>query len=375
MISPPKKTTFLIRSLGILVLLFTFSCAKEVKNEGSQVIAKKEYAPEKNEVQVITLKKEAFKEEIISNGRLRATKKSILKFKVTGDLVKLNVREGTFVKKGSTLAQLDGYTYKEALQDAKIALKRSELEFQDILINRGYDLNKKEEIPDKIFEIAELRSGFAEAKQKLKKAEHDLHSISLVAPFSGKVAAIQYKLFEEVGLGTTFLTLINDSSFEVEFYVTESEVNKIKVNQAVNASISNLQKTYKGRISAINPMVEKNGTVKIKARIQNDGRLIEGMNVNIRIEQEVQNQFIVPKSAVILRQDQEVLFKVVNGKSFWTYVKTINENKDQYSVMPNPEKKSATLEEGEIIIVSGNLNLAHDTEVDIINKKTSGIKN
>ena len=99
------------------------------------------------------------------------------------------------------------------------------------------------------------------------------------------------------------------------------------------------------------------------------------MNVNVHIQKEIPNQFVVPKEAVVLRQNQEVLFKVVNGKAYWTYVKTINENKIHYSVIPNPEKSSATLSIGDSIIIGGNLNLAHDSELEIINKKTSGIKN
>ena len=203
----------------------------------------------------MTLEKNSFQEEIISNGKLKAAQKSVLKFKTNGILKKLNVQEGFSLRKNEILASLDGYSYKEAVKDAEITLKKSELEFQDMLINRGYDIAKKEEIPQKIYEIAGLRSGYTEAKQKLKKAKYDLEQTSLIAPFHGKVAAIQYKEYEEVTAGSPFLTLIDHSFFEVEFYITESEVSKIQKNEKV--MIKTLQENFQGKIIAINPIVEK----------------------------------------------------------------------------------------------------------------------
>ena len=72
---------------------------------------------------------------------------------------------------------------------------------------------------------------------------------------------------------------------------------------------------------------------------------------------------------MILRQNQDVLFKVKSGKTYWTYVQTTNENSKQYTVIPDPNKSSATLKVGDTIVVAGNLNLAHDTEVVIKNIK------
>lgn len=96
------------------------------------------------------------------------------------------------------------------MKNAEILLKKSELEFLDILINRGYDIAKLGDVPDKIYKIAGLRSGYTEAKQKLKKAKYDLKETSLIAPFYGKIVEIQYKLHEEVNAGTAFLTLIDN---------------------------------------------------------------------------------------------------------------------------------------------------------------------
>ena len=360
-------------------LFFLTSCKEEKpKKQLNESIKRKDYTVEKNEVEVLILSKGSFNEELLSNGKLSAVQKSDLKFEVSGKLDKLFVKEGDLVSENTVLAVLDKYKYQEELLSAETTLKKALLELEDMLVNRGYDLKKKNEIPKQVYDMAGLRSGYTEALQKVKSAKYNANSTNLKAPFSGKTAAIKNKLHDQITVGSVFLTLIDDSYFDVVFPITESEINKIIKGDKITVFAMGVLKEYKGNIISINPLVEKNGTIQIKARVKNDGSLIDGMNVKVRIEKQIPNQFIIPKSAIVLRQNQEVLFKVKKGKAFWTYVKTINENKDYYSVVPNPDKNSATLKVGDTIITKGNLNLAHDSEVKInyqIKKISSGVKN
>ncbi|MBU2903439.1 efflux RND transporter periplasmic adaptor subunit [Arenibacter algicola] len=373
-----KKAIYLIRLINYskyriaylnlyFIFFICFPGCKENKIEEAAAIGKVLYTPQKNEVGVQVLKNQPFKEELLANGKLVALQKNVLKFEVGGALEKLYVKNGDYVRKGQILASLQKFTYQQQLDKSEMALKKGELEFRDMLVGRGYDLDLRGDIPDNIYEMAAIRSGYQEAEHQLKDARFELNSATLFAPFDGNVAGIQFKVHEQINSGTEFMTLINDSVFEVEFYLIESEINKIKVNEVVEVLAFSSNKKYEGRISSINPLVEKNGTVLVKAKLKNDGELIEGMNVKVRIQKEVPDQLVVPKSAVILRQNQEVLFKYQKGRTFWTYVNTTNENSTDYSIVPDPEKSSATLVEGDTIIISGNLNLAHDTEVVIKN--------
>lgn len=342
----------------------SLSC-NEKRPYNEEKVIKQKFEPIRNEVIIKMLKKQPFKEELLANGKLVALQKNVLKFEVGGALENLNVKNGDYVRKGQTLASLQAFKYQQQLDKAEMALKKGELEFRDMLVGRDYELDNRASIPDNIYEMAAIRSGYQEAEHLLKDARFELNSTILLAPFSGKVAGIRYKTHEQINAGTEFMTLIDDTVFEVEFYLIESEINKIKVNEAVEVLAFSSDQGYQGKISSINPLVEKNGTVLVKAKLKNDGELIEGMNVKVRIQIEVSDQLVVPKSAVILRQNQEVLFKYQMGRTYWTYVNTINENSTNYAIVPDPEKSSATLVEGDTIIISGNLNLAHDTEVVI----------
>jgi len=358
------KGKILIIFLALSTLGFT-NCAKVKPKENEALIDKKEYFPEKNEVGVMVLQQTVFKKEIVSNGKLIALQKNSLKFDVNGSLEKLYVKNGDYVKKGKILAALKSFKYQQALTKARINLTKAELEFQDKLVGRGYEVFVKDSIPEKEYNMLAIRSGYEEALHELKNAQFEVKATKLIAPFSGKVATIKSKQYEQVSAGMEVMTLINDRVFEVEFYLIESEIAEIAINDKIQLKPFALQKTYEGKVVTINPQVEEDGTILVKAKVKNDGSLLEGMNVKVFIQKDIPNQFIVPKSAVILRQNQEVLFTVKSGKTYWTYVQTTNENSSQYTVIPHPDKSSATLKPGDTIIVSGNLNLAHDTEVDI----------
>ncbi len=102
------------------------------------------------------------------------------------------------------------------------------------------------------------------------------------------------------------------------------------------------------------------------AEIANNGSFIDGMSVKLLVEKELPGQLVVPKSAVVMRDNLEVLFRYRGGRAQWTYVHTLMDNSGEYVVAANTER-GADLSVGDSIIVSGNLNLAHETPVSIKN--------
>lgn len=353
------KSVFLIICLGVLV-----NCNKH-KEHGEEAINKKQYLPDKNEVDIIVLNKSIFKKELVSNGRLVALEKNELKFNVSEKLKSIYIENGDYVKRGQLLANLDAFTFQQKVNKAEIDLKQATLEFDDLQIRRGFNSNNKASIPVEEYNRMAIKSGYKNALHQLENARFDLRSTKLIAPFSGKIANVSSKKHDQISSGKTFAILINDAIFEVEFYVIESELKDIKVKDKITIEPFASNKIYEGEIITINPQVEKDGTILIKALVKNDNSLLEGMNVKVFVKKDISDQFVVPKSAVVLRDNQEVLFTVKNGKAYWTYVLITIENSRAYAVIPHPDKSSALLKAGDTIIVSNNLNLAHDSEISI----------
>ena len=333
-------------------------------NKQGQLI-KGQYISERNVVGVEILKTSIFKNELVSNGILNSPQKGILKFSINGELDNLNFKNGEWVKENQLIAQLKQEELKQSLEQAQISLAKARLELQDMLIGQNYNTNDTLNIPKEVYDVLKIRSGYSEALNSVKKAELNLKNSELRAPFSGTIANLKYKLYEQVSTGEEFCTLIDNTIFEVSFSILETELKNISLGKDLKVTpFSNNETSYTGKITEINPVIDENGLIQVKARLNNTDGLIEGMNVKVYVETEIPSQLVVPRSAVVLRQNQEVLFKYVSGIAFWTYVKVLYENSSSYAVIAHPEK-GGTLMPGDTIIVSENLNLAHESEVEI----------
>ena len=143
-----------------------------------------------------------------------------------------------------------------------------------------------------------------------------------------------------------------------EFSVLENELSFVKKNLAVTiTSFVDKSKNYMGVVSEINPMVDENGLIQVKAKVNiPDNTLFDGMNVKVIINQPIHDVIVIPKEALVLRSNKEVVFTVKEGLAKWNYVEVLDENSSSYAL-----KKGLKL--GDTIIVSGNMNLSHDARV------------
>ena len=92
--------------------------------------------------------------------------------------------------------------------------------------------------------------------------------------------------------------------------------------------------------------------------------MIDGMNVKVTVDKHLDNMLVVPKSAVVIRDNMDVLFRYRDGKAEWVYVSLLGANSDSYALVAN-ESRAAVLNEGDMVIVSGNLNLADGSSVQL----------
>ena len=106
--------------------------------------------------------------------------------------------------------------------------------------------------------------------------------------------------------------------------------------------------------------------VNVKAVVNGQGKLFSGMNVRVSVRRSLGQQLVIPKTAVVLRSGKQVVFTLQEGKAMWNYVHTGLENATEYVVSDKSQKGiEEGLLEGDTIIVTGNLNLAHEAAVNV----------
>lgn len=346
--------TFLLGSL--LFGLLACGGASEEHQETVETILPDEEAT----VTILPLAEVDFQHELISNGKLAAKRRVDLRFESPELIAHIYVKNGDRVRKGMKLAELDGFKLQNQVDQALDALEKSKLEVQDVLIGQGYMLADSAKVPAATLKLARLKSGYDQALATYELAVRSLEMGTLVAPFDGVIANLFTRQGNPASATEAFCTVIDPQSLEADFTVLENELPLIHVGDQVAVSpFAAPDLLTQGRVVEVNPLVDESGMVRMKASVAADKRLFEGMNVRVSVQRSLGKQLVVPKSAVVLRSGKQVVFTLVNGKAYWNYVRTGLENADSYTIVEG-------LKAGDQVITTGNINLAHEAPVMVV---------
>ncbi|MCU4177827.1 hypothetical protein, partial [Carboxylicivirga sp. N1Y90] len=112
-----------IISIGLLsiITIFSYACRETEKSDRSEMNIAKKSQIEKQTVNVMvqSVNVDIFLQELNSNGQLIAREKAVIPFKVQEQIIDLKVNNGSRVKKGQVLAQVESFQYKKTLRDCR----------------------------------------------------------------------------------------------------------------------------------------------------------------------------------------------------------------------------------------------------------------
>ena len=313
------------------------------------------------EVRTEKLRTIDFELEVVSNGRISAQQIAELRFVNTsgGNVpIKIFVQNGDRVAAGDAIAMIDTFQLSNSYQQAYNNLQRAELELQDVLIGRGHAVGDSASVAADELALALIRSGYNNAKIQYELAKYNLDNAVLRSPIAGIITNMFAKPFNPVNQSDPFCIVIAEGKPEVDFTILENELSLIKKGDRVKIqSFASRDIVTSGNVVDINPNVDKEGVVRIKAHIQPHANLFNGMNVRVSVLRSYGEHWVVPRTAVVLRTGKQVVFVYRNGKANWNYVETGLENSTHYTIT------SSTLQEGDEIIFSGNEHLAEGSNV------------
>ncbi|MDR0421933.1 MAG: efflux RND transporter periplasmic adaptor subunit [Proteiniphilum sp.] len=347
---------------GIVLVSALFSCSPNGESKKEEETEKvTEVADDKpTEVKASVLEYRDFNYELVSNGTIAALHKADLRFQSQEHIVKIYVKNGERVAKGQKLAELDRFKLQNSMEQAEESFERAKLDLQDVLISRGYSLGDSARIPPEVLKIAKIRSNYEQSRNNYELAKYNLDMTTLYAPFGGVVANLTAKEYNRPE--DPFCTIVDNGNPEVVFNILENELSLVNLNDKVIVSPFSLSAySVEGRISEINPVIDRNGMVRVKAVVSNrDNAFYEGMNVKVRVQRLLGRQLVIPKSAVVLRTNKKVAFTLKNSRAMWNYVETAQENTDSYVLIPDK------INEGDSIIYDGNMHLMDQSPVILI---------
>ncbi|WP_375447902.1 efflux RND transporter periplasmic adaptor subunit [uncultured Fibrella sp.] len=295
-----------------------------------------------------------------ATGLLRAQAQSKLSFRISGTINQITVRNGGGVAAGQVLARLDDRDQQMALRVAQDQVREAQAQLRGLIAEYGGTELDTTSLTRNARAFVLTKSGYYRAQTALEQARQQLDYTVLRAPFAGRVANLSAKPFNFITSYEPFCTLLSRDGLLVDFSVLESELAAVQLGQSVRVlPVALPQRTYAGRVSEINPLVNGQGLVLVKARLDRpDAALFEGMNARVVIERRIANQVIIPKSAVVERSGRKVVFTVEKGLAKWHYVTIAHENETEVAI-------SEGLRAGDQVLVSGHVNLGHDAPVTV----------
>lgn len=346
-----------------LTLLLLACNGKEKQKKEDEQYARIEQQDEKTIVKAQVAREDQFNLELVSNGKAEANRKATLNFDVADVVKKVNVKNGDRIRKGDIIAEVDDEKAKQTLEDALLSLKKAVLDLKLSIINEGFKtLDDTIKLTALRKEAMYLQCGYTSSLKAFEKAEKEYTLIKTRAPFDGIIADLEAKPYNQTSVYKSLCTLIDDSKMEVVFNVLETEIGNLHSGMEVEITpYANHKYTLTGKITEVNPRIDENGMVKVKAVTDNQQRiLVDGMNVSILIKRQIDHKIIIPKSAVLPRQGKKVVFVYQKGKAMWRYVTTGYENSTEVSVEEG-------ISPGDTVIYDNNLGLSHMNTVVIEN--------
>ena len=149
-------------------------------------------------------------------GRVKAATDANLSFRVAGVVEKIYVEEGSYVRAGQLVAELDSTDYRTRL-DA------TEAEYLQVEAQAGRVLALYEEDGTTPSERDKAVYGLRQITAKLQAHRDQLGYTRLYAPFGGRVQSKLVSEHEAVSAGMPILTVITDNALEVEIHLSAAD--------------------------------------------------------------------------------------------------------------------------------------------------------
>lgn len=308
-------------ALAASVALALSSCGKGGDAaQGGQPAGREAPAPV---VGVVTVHPQTVALTVELPGRLESLRTADVRAQVGGIIQKRLFQEGSYVRAGQPLYQIDSSTYEASLESARaqLATAQATLAKADADLARykplvAADAISKQEYDAAVTAKRSAEAGVKAAQAAIKSAGISLNRSRITAPISGFIG--QSKVSEgtllNAGDTTVLATIRQTNPMYVNVTQSASEVMKLRrqiaegkllaADGVIAVGIKFDDGTVypeKGRLLFADPTVnESTGQITLRAAVPNDQNiLMPGLYVRVLMDQvAVDNAFIVPQQAV-----------------------------------------------------------------------------
>ncbi|MEG1642403.1 MAG: efflux RND transporter periplasmic adaptor subunit [Synergistaceae bacterium] len=254
-----------------------------------------------------------------------------LKPQVSGEIMKVNFKEGSIVKKGQVLFQIDSRQYYAtvSLRKAELSKAKATLDRADKYLKRLQSADKRS-ISASDLELAEsnylqAKAAVEEAKASLTLANINLNFTNVTAPITGRIGAALFTKGNYVTPASgAIANIVQMDPIRVSFNMPDrdyiDQLNDFKKKGSVYETTLILSNGDEVKVSGErdfedNKIDDKTGTLMVRIRFNNKkGELVPGSMVRVKTTAVAAREAIVVSQEALVGDSQgDYIYVVENG--------------------------------------------------------------
>ncbi|HQT87215.1 MAG TPA: efflux RND transporter periplasmic adaptor subunit [Acidiphilium sp.] len=305
---PVRRAVIVLLVLGVLLgAVFGWGAVKAMFI--GKFLATLKYAPQT--ISTVTAEKSPFAPTIEATGNMVAEQGANLSSQVAGIVDTIMFKSGSDVKKGQVLLTLRPNNDSAVLAQlqavaalAKITYQRDVAQLQAKAISaQTVDSDRATMASD----LAQVQSQQALMAEKVIKA-----------PFAGRIGVRAVDVGQYLAAGTAIASLQQLNPIDVNFYVPQTDLAKIRPGQAIAVTVGGFGNTvFTGKITSLDSVISTQSLmILVRGTLDNPhDELRPGSFARVSISTGAPQEFItLPKTAITYNAYGDTVYEVINQK-------------------------------------------------------------
>ncbi|MGJ1505531.1 efflux RND transporter periplasmic adaptor subunit [Sphingobacterium siyangense] len=344
--------TLLIIAAGLAGIFFVLNKNKKKNEAETAEVAKKNVAIA---VRIDTAKVSSMDLRYTANGTFSPKQEVTVSAETAGRVVKVLVDEGSHVSAGQTLAIIEGDKLNVNVANAQAAYTNAQADlnrFESAFSTGG--VTKQQ--------LDQVKLQFENAKNNLKASKLNAGDVTIKTSVSGIINSRKIEPGTYLNVGAAAFDIVNVATLKLRVNVDEKNVATLKIGQSVDVTASvYADQRFTGKVTFIAPKSDGSLNFPVEIEVNNaSNQLRAGMyGTAIFGEGVASNTLIVPRNAFVGSVSDNKIFVLKNGKAIETNVKSGRNFGDYIEILGG-------LQNGDQVIVSGQINLFDQSPVEII---------
>jgi len=363
------------RSVGLLVLAVAVGlsgCSKGEANQAAEgasagapgAATNRRGQPRVAAVRTVSVRVGSIARSVTVSGVVEPLRTVAVNSQLAGQVLALNVEEGSVVRAGDTLAEMDGRELQAQLAAAEAAYQVADAAFQ-----RAQQLRERQIIT--LPEYEQQRTAMTAAKATLDQIRTRIGYTHVIAPVAGVVIEKRVEAGDAVGTQTRLFSVAEVATLVVRVGVSELDVVELEEGDRVQVDLD----AFPGRkvaahIRRIFPVADPTTRLlPVEVALEPEARAFVRPGFLARATfalNERTGVLLVPQGALVGGSSSQAVFVVDRGRAVRRTVETGLMSEGSVEIVSG-------LAEGQAVVTLGNNLLRDGAEVRVVNGDTAAL--